>query len=79
MENRNGMMKVLSPTKNEKSGKTYWVKCGAAYPNRDGSTNIYLDTLPVNGKLQIRELDDRDLQRMADGQNRSQVADAAPF
>ena len=38
--------------------RTFWQKCGIAYVNRDQSINLYLDTLPLNGKLQIRE-DDR--------------------
>lgn len=45
---------------NEKSGKTYWMRIGTAFSNTDGSTNILLDALPVNRKLHVRELDDRD-------------------
>lgn len=52
--------KVLCPVQNEKTGRTYWMKLGIAFENRDGSTNIYLDALPVNGKLQLREFDERD-------------------
>jgi hypothetical protein len=38
---------------------TRWVRIGAAYLNRDGSTNLYLDAFPIGtNKLQIRE-DDR--------------------
>lgn len=54
--------KVLSPMQN-KQGKTYWLRVGNAYVNSDGSTNVWLDAYPSNGKLQIRDLDDRDLQR----------------
>lgn len=54
-------LKVLCPIKNEKSDKTYWLKVGSAFPNRDGSTNIFLDALPQNGRLQLRELDESDL------------------
>ncbi len=40
----------------EKEGKNpFWLKVGAAWENKDGSLNVYLDALPVNGKLQIRE------------------------
>jgi hypothetical protein len=36
--------------------KSYWNKVGIAYPpNKDGSVNIQLFALPVDGKLQIRE------------------------
>ncbi len=41
-------------------GKTkIWSRIGSAFKNRDGSMNIYLDSFPVGGKLQIRE-DDRE-------------------
>ena len=32
-----------------------WVRIGAAFRNHDGSTNVYLDAMPTNGQLQIRE------------------------
>jgi len=54
-------MKVLCPLQREEGGKTYWMKIGSAFTNRDGSFNVYLDAYPANGKLQIRELDERDL------------------
>src|SRR6267378_2547976 len=43
----------------EKGGKRYWNRVGSAFHNRDGSMNIYLDALPRDGKIQIRE-DDRE-------------------
>jgi hypothetical protein len=46
----------------EKGNKTYWSRVGVAYHNRDGSMNIYLDALPRDGKIQIRE-DDRSERR----------------
>jgi hypothetical protein len=39
--------------------KTFWVKIGVAFTNRDGSVNVILDALPIGtNRLQIRE-DDR--------------------
>jgi len=32
-----------------------WVRIGAAFRNQDGSTNVYLDAVPTNGQLQIRD------------------------
>jgi len=55
--------KVLCPM--EKNGKTFWLRIGTAFINGDGSTNVYLDAYPTNCKLQIRDLDDRDLQAKA--------------
>ena len=37
------------------NNKTMWVKAGSAWVNRDGSINVYLDVLPLDGKLHIRE------------------------
>ena len=55
--------KVLCPM--EKNGKTFWLRIGTAFINNDGSTNVYLDAYPTNGKLQIRDLTERDLQPRA--------------
>jgi hypothetical protein len=53
--------KVLCPIPNPKDPtKTFWVKMGTAYVNKDNSINLYLDGLPVNGKLQVRDWDERD-------------------
>lgn len=35
--------------------KDRWVRIGAAFVNKDGSINCFLDALPVNGKLHIRD------------------------
>lgn len=44
--------------KNHPRGTT-WIKAGTARVNRDGSLNIYLDVLPLDGKLHVREWFDR--------------------
>ena len=46
----------------ERGGRRIWSRIGSAFINHDGSMNILLDSLPVGGKLQIRE-DDRESQR----------------
>ena len=35
--------------------KSFWIRIGVAFVNRDGSMNVKLDALPVNGTLQIRD------------------------
>jgi hypothetical protein len=52
--------KVLCPL--ERNGKTFWMRLGTAFTNKDGSLNVYLDAYPTDRKLQIRDLDARDLQ-----------------
>jgi len=37
------------------NSKSYFVKCGVAFVNRDGSYTIKLDALPVSGVLQVRD------------------------
>jgi hypothetical protein len=72
MEGKKPRFKVLCPVEG-KNDKTYWVKMGIGFPNKDGSTNLFLDGLPVNGRLQIREWDDEDDRKPERGQ------DALPF
>ena len=76
-------LKVLCPLERDKDGakRTYWMRIGSAFTNRDGSFNVYLDALPTNNKLQIRELDERDLQRSAEsaGANASATGGDLPF
>jgi hypothetical protein len=42
----------------ERNGKSFWTKIGAAFVHGD-STTIQLDALPVSGRLQIRENEER--------------------
>jgi hypothetical protein len=44
------------------SKKTYWTRVGRAFINSDGSYNIYLDAIPLGGKMQIRPHVDKPLQ-----------------
>ncbi len=34
--------------------KPFWVAIGSAWTNRDGSFNLVLDALPVDGKITVR-------------------------
>ena len=45
---------------NERLEKPLWKRVGTAFINRDESLNILLDALPLNGKLHVRELKDRE-------------------
>ena len=36
-------------------GTSYWTRAGWAVVNRDGSLNLLLDVLPLNGRLHVRE------------------------
>jgi hypothetical protein len=39
--------------------KAIWHKVGVGFVNRDGSINVHLDSIPFQGKIQLR--DDKDL------------------
>jgi len=45
---------VFTPVE-KKDSKTFWLRVGTAFTNKDESINVYLDALPMNGKLQLRE------------------------
>jgi hypothetical protein len=44
----------------ERDQKTFWTRIGAAFTNKDGSITVVLEALPVSGRLQIREDEERD-------------------
>ena len=45
----------IKETVEKEEKRTLWVKAGTAWVNRDGSLNVYLDVLPLDGKLHVRE------------------------
>ena len=48
-----------------RDAKSYWVKVGVGFVNRDGSINLRLDAVPVNGTLQVRDFEPFDVARRA--------------
>lgn len=52
-----------------------WVRAGSAWVNRDGSMNVYLDVLPLDGKLHVREATER---RDAAGESNFKPANGSP-
>jgi hypothetical protein len=65
-QQRSTMLKVLCPVEG-RNGKTFWIRVGNAFVNRDGSINIYLNAYPMSGKLQLRALDERPSAHEGDG------------
>lgn len=43
----------------ENKGGSIWVRAGSAFVNKDGSLNVLLDVLPLDGKLHVREAGER--------------------
>jgi hypothetical protein len=41
--------------------RSFWTRIGSAWVNRDGSTTLRLDALPLSGTLQVRDPEPRPL------------------
>ena len=41
--------------KNTDRRGSVWIRCGTAFVNKDESLNVWLDALPLDGKLHCRE------------------------
>lgn len=44
----------------QRNGKSFWTRIGVAFVNRDGSINVKLECLPINGEIQLRDQSARD-------------------
>ncbi|MGD0675543.1 MAG: hypothetical protein ABSC94_09005 [Polyangiaceae bacterium] len=55
MEDQTKSMKAVYTVIDRGQGKSFWVRIGVGFTNRDGSLNLRLDAIPVNGALQVRE------------------------
>lgn len=50
---------VIHDTKNgQRKAKGRWTRIGVAFENKDGSLNVLIDAIPLNGRLHIRDRDD---------------------
>jgi hypothetical protein len=56
------MFKVLSMIP-IRGGGTKWTRIGTGFTNKDDSVNIYLDFIPKNFELQLREYDEDDVRK----------------
>jgi hypothetical protein len=48
-------MKVVFTVVERSPGKSFWTRVGVGFVNQDGSMNLRLDAIPVNGVLQVRD------------------------
>jgi hypothetical protein len=64
----------------ERGDRSYWTRIGVAYTNRDGSLNLKLEAVPVNGTMQVREWTPRDEQPpLPNGKRSNGRSDDAPL
>ncbi len=50
----NSKMKIVYVI-SERGGKNYWNRIGVAFVNGDGSLNVKLEAIPVNGEMHVRD------------------------
>jgi hypothetical protein len=48
---------VLGSQDENGNDRSYWIKVGAAFSNKDGGYTVLMDALPVDGKLILRAPD----------------------
>ena len=71
------MFKVMTKVE-KKGGGSYWMRLGSAYENKDASFNLYLDAMPKNFELHMRELDEEDLRKRESNRSGPPSLFAAP-
>lgn len=55
----NSKMKIVYVI-TQRNNKNYWNRVGVAFVNSDGSINVKLEAMPVNGEMQIRDYSARE-------------------
>ena len=73
--NKKAVYTVIEKVDGE-SKRSFWVRVGAAFTNRDGSYTVKLDALPVNGTLQVRDWPTREEWMRRDNSAAPSVANA---
>lgn len=61
--------RVITPRKNEKTGKTHWARIGAAFKRDNGGFSVVLDALPIGGELLIVPPDDENKRERQPGED----------
>jgi len=67
-ESRQNGIKLAYTIVKRDDDRTFWVRIGAAFVNRDGSLTVRLDAVPVNGQLHIRDYQPSDKREPRQGQ-----------
>ncbi|APS00488.1 hypothetical protein [Pajaroellobacter abortibovis] len=61
--NQSARMKLVDTVTERAPGKTHWTRVSMGSANSDGSINVRLDAIPINGTLQLRDWERRESQR----------------
>lgn len=68
MDDQSKQMKTVFTVVERGPGKSFWTRIGVGFVNRDGSLNLHLDAVPINGKLQVRDWEPNDRRNDLPGQ-----------
>ena len=60
MDSQGNRMKVVYTVVERQPGKSFWTRVGVGFVNHDGSLNLRLDAIPINGVMQVRDWEPRD-------------------
>ncbi len=60
METESKKMKVVYTVVERQPGRSFWTRVGIGFVNHDGSLNLRLDAIPINGTLQVRDWEPRE-------------------
>lgn len=55
MESTAKRIQAVYAVVSKSDGKDLFLRVGNAFPNRDGSTTVLLDAVPIGGKLHLRD------------------------
>jgi hypothetical protein len=55
MESTGKRIQAVYAVVSKSDGKDLFLRVGNAFPNRDGSTTLLLDAVPLGGKLHVRD------------------------
>ena len=60
--------KVVYMITEREGARSLWTRVGSAWVNRDGSTTLRLEAIPLSGTLQVRDPDPRPMATNGGGQ-----------
>jgi hypothetical protein len=78
MEEQSRNMKLVYTVVERGQGKSFWTRVGIGSVNRDGSLNLRLDAIPVNGVLQVRDWEPLERRMEMDGSSAAATRPRSP-
>ncbi len=76
MESSGKRMQAVYAVVAKSDGKDLFLRVGNAFVNRDGSTTVLLDAIPISGKLHVRDYLPREASRPLESRGQPHLASA---